>query len=1460
MTDGLTSAALAAIDPELKEAVCDALVNLTVRRVSGSDDEGRMIFGRSPRRAIFSGQLLPRFDEAGQEDETSDIRIAALGLDLSMHAGVVGDCTAQPRFSVYIRVLPTWEDLQDPRRGIDIDFKLNRVIQDGIDATIRARRDQLFAERGVDRPNWRDLTEAARAEVRRVRSEIQETVRLEAYAAQGIRLERGDGAIGGVEAEGPDQEGGADSGEPDAQLGGEIDDGAAPRPPIAALLRQGRLIPFALIEPAPIPGKWARLDLDLPVASWPAGASDADLQALEAAYNAELRQAAATQVATWLASDEGQRQVWRNATIRPEHVQDEAAFDAYLAGVRALPIQANEVSPDFTRLTLKVERQTDFLDPATLSVRVTLDNQAPELNARAALLRCNALFASSLTVSLPTAAHQPLRLDRVEPSYRFRHFLDYPAIGLNCGVVASEAGGTTWLTTSWSPRFVQPRIVPRAIDLPTQFSRLADPDFDVEDLLELPRLYGEWVTANVGSLAGQVRQGLNSEDADIESRRLATDEAGQRAEANYIRRGVQLLVESQAAARQLADGAPPARAAELTARAAPWRAWTLVNRSFLQRDGGNVTRGWRLFQLAFILAHIPSLASRMPEFRAFYDQALDEDSVSLLYFPTGGGKSEAFYGTLLFGLFLDRLRGKDRGVTAMVRYPLRLLTLQQAQRLLKLLVHAEIVRKAEQIGSWPFEIGFWVGASNTPNHYSAITAEVPLFTDDDFPDDGPLEEPAAEGQTWVNRARKYRDLRAAYNKVPSCPCCGEGTGLRRYEVEGPTARRLAIICFNDVCSWNQAHGHREPLPFLLTDDTIYARAPAVVLGTVDKLAMLGQHTETITKVIGMFGMARWIGPTGHLYSPRRIDDLRAGPAASGYEPVFPAYRGGRQVFVDPFPSLIIQDEAHLLEESLGTFSGLFDTLLEHVFSELAGAVGDDLHVARRWTGDEWGAPRTPKIIAATATISNPDRQIEVLYQRRALRFPYPGPDIYHSFFAEPAPPPAANGDRLALARELAPALAPEATAPWMRLYVSLMTNDATHTVTSVHVLGTFHAIIAGLWRGLLEAGSRPATVAALRAAVGPGRDGDWRRAAIDRATAEGRLDDLIAVVDLHRIALAYVTNKKGGDQIMDALDAAVRQSHRAASISMDRFDSRLISGGIDMKQIQRVMEDAETSFAGAPYPAIDATVRNIVATSAISHGVDVDRFNSMFFAGLPSDIAEYIQASSRVGRSHVGFVMLLPTPQNRRDRYVVETHDIFHRFLERMIAPPAVERWAENAIRRVLASFVQAWAMTREACDFARRSDQTKDMTPAYDVVSRLGAMARREPVQFPDEVGEFILQAIGFAGRGRDAVGRPSYAEHYRALVDRESRDFSTAMQRQETASRFMEYWKDVAPVFKQPMTSLRDVDEAGYIVAAAYDPGSRGNNTRVDRAALARVMKAIRSQRGDGAETDAERDGDTA
>lgn len=1438
---GKSSSELAAIDVELKEAVCDSLVNALVQRVSGADERGRNLLGSSPRRGIFAGQLLPRFDTSGQDDETTDIRVAAVGVDLIAVAGTSATMRVTPRFSVYLRVIPDWSDLVAGGGELEFDFRLRANIQQQIDDVIRTERVPALQTAGVDRPDWKGMDEAKRSKVRAMRAQILAEVRRKAYAAQGIKLLTN-------EAE-PDDATQVPGDTPDTDQN-RPDDVKPPVPPIARLVREGRELPLGLVDPAPIPGKWTRLDLDLPALEWGCDAPDGDLASTVDTYNRALADALAAQLEAWMVGP-GAVRAWRDVPVQPGDTLTEEKWRAATVTLATRPLDRNRVVPDLSRVVVKIDRQTDFLDASAVSMRIMLDNQSLEPSPIDARGRCNTVFDAGLVVELPASAHRPLRLDRVEPSYRFREHLEYPAIGLNCGVETWIEGATLLLRTTCAPRFAQPRIVARNLELPYQFAVLRDSDFDASRLLELPREYTKWIGEQEARLRDAVTVGLEPADAAIEVTRLRKDIAAQRAEARYIERGVELLIASKKAADALAAGGGEDRHA-LEQRAAPWRAWTMTNEAFALRDAFDPKRGWRLFQMAFVLAHVPVFASRMDEWREAHDPLLDEDGVSLLYFPTGGGKSEAFYGTLLFAMFLDRLRGKDRGITAMIRYPLRLLTLQQAQRLLKLVVRAEMVRKRHGVGTWPFEMGFWVGSQNTPNHYRDFKADIPLTTDHDHPNDSGLDGEIGDDQER-DRGRRYVDAREAYDKIPDCPVCGQPTGLRRDEGDGQYGRRAAILCFNERCEWNRAHGGCHPLPFLLTDDAVYARAPSIVLGTVDKLAMLGQNTSTISKVLGMFGLARRIDHRGNLDNPRSEADLKRDPAAERCSNVFPTYANGKRVFHDPFPSLIIQDEAHLLEESLGTFSGLFDTLLDTTLEDIADMAGDGLGVARRWTGDGWGAPRMPKVIAATATISAPERQLETLYQRVPLRFPYPGPDLYHSFFAEPAAPPKGNEDRLALARSLPFAQAPEATAPWMRLYVSLMTNDATHTVTTVGVLAAFHGIITSLWDGMLVEAHRSQAIATIRAAVSPGRAGDWHRAAIDRAVEQGRETEIMALVDLHRIALAYVTNKKGGDQVIDALSAAVEERHRRIGRAHAAFDSRLISGGIDMKDIQAVMEAADRSFAGADYPDVAETIRNIVATSAISHGVDVDRFNSMFFAGLPSDIAEYIQASSRVGRTHVGFVMLLPTPQNRRDRYVVETHDIFHRFLERMIAPPAVERWAENAIKRTMASYVQAWAMLREARDFIAKDDARKFEVAHMDQVSRLAAMEQRDHLGFTKEIVSFMLRASGFAGKGASHLGSPHYEEFYRGLIDKQVENFARDISSRGTISSLRDYWKDI-PVFKPPMTSLRDVDEAGYIVAAARDPLARSRTADIDRRDLAKVMKAIRTQRGSASELDAD------
>ena len=910
---GKSNKELSAIDVELKEAVCDALVNTLVKRVNGADERGRNLLGGSPRRGIFAGQLLPRFDASGQDDETTDIRIAAVGIDLIAAANARATICVTPRFSVYLRVIPEWSDLVAGGGELEFDFRLRRNIQQQIDDAIRTERIAALQSAGVDKPDWKGMDESRRAKVRATRAQILSEVRRKAYAVHGIKLLASD-------AESEDLVG-AQSQTPDSDPN-TPDDIKPAVPPVARLVRDQRELPLNLVDPAPIPGKWTRIDFELPTLEFSCDASDDDLASTVDTYNRALGEAVAGQLEAWVVGP-GAITGWRDVTVQPGDTLTEEKWRSAVAALASRPVDRNRIVPDLSRVVVKVDRQTDFLDPDIVSMRIMLDNQLSELLPLDARNRCNTIFDAGLNIELPSAAHRSLRLDRVEPSYRFREHLDYPAIGLNCGVDAYGEGANLQLRTTCAPRFVQPRIVARNLDLPYQFAVLKDPSFDASKLLTLPREYANWIDDQEARLKDTVTEGLEPDDAVIEEERLRKDLGAQRAEARYIERGVELLIESKKAADALVAGDGGDRHA-LERRAVPWRAWTMTNEAFALRDHQDVNRGWRLFQMAFVLAHVPVFASRMEEWRETHDPLLDEDGVSLLYFPTGGGKSEAFYGTLLFAMFLDRLRGKDRGITAMIRYPLRLLTLQQAQRLLKLVVRAEMVRKRHEVGSWPFEMGFWVGSQNTPNHYRVFKADIPLTTDLEHTDDSRLDGETGDDQER-DRGRRYVDARETYNKIPDCPVCGSSTGLRRDEGDGQYGRRAVILCFNDRCDWNRVHGERHPLPFLLTDDAVYARAPSIVLGTVDKLAMLGQNTSTISKVLGMFGLARRIDHHGNFDNPRSEADLKREPILDRCSSVFPAYANGKRVFHDPFPSLIIQDEAHLLEESLGTFCGLFDT-------------------------------------------------------------------------------------------------------------------------------------------------------------------------------------------------------------------------------------------------------------------------------------------------------------------------------------------------------------------------------------------------------------------------------------------------------------------------------------------------------------------------------------------------------
>jgi hypothetical protein len=565
--------------------------------------------------------------------------------------------------------------------------------------------------------------------------------------------------------------------------------------------------------------------------------------------------------------------------------------------------------------------------------------------------------------------------------------------------------------------------------------------------------------------------------------------------------------------------------------------------------------------------------------------------------------------------------------------------------------------------------------------------------------------------------------------------------------------------------------------------------------------------------------------------------------------VAPAFEDGREVFCDPFPSLIIQDEAHLLEESLGTFAGLFETILEQLFVRAADLLGG--RVARSPFGTR--PARLPKIVAATATVSVPQQQFGALYQRRHMHFPYPGTSIYRSFYAKPAIPsdPARRGLGGGSPR------APEIEAPWMRVYTSIMTNGRNHTVTTVSVLSAYHLAVTELWQDLHNDQRRAGAIQSLLRLLSKDSPLAPFHANAIQDCANANEGILLTLVDLLRISVTYVTNKKGGDQVIDAFRDEVHKVHRRYGRDLTQFHTRLISGGIDVAEIQEIMRVAEgTCRPGDPFPDLDQSLRNIVATSAISHGVDVDKFNAMFFAGMPNDIAEFIQASSRVGRTYVGFSLLIPTPHARRDRYIVETHDIFHRFLERMIAPPAITRWATSAHDRVLTSLFQAWLCGwAEQKLFIKESSANKQRAQRFETVNDVNRLFTGNLIpEAARDFMDFAVHALGVRGRGVEGIGAAPHLDYYDRAVRNMSKRLTDEFRTSYTTERLSDYWRN-SPVGQTPMMSLRDIDEAGKFFPATPF-GSRRSKGEDDEATVRHALRIVRRQSGRVSELDVDED----
>lgn len=507
---------------------------------------------------------------------------------------------------------------------------------------------------------------------------------------------------------------------------------------------------------------------------------------------------------------------------------------------------------------------------------------------------------------------------------QYRDACEY-GVGHNVSTAATmDRGECRRVHTCWIPEAEVERVAPA--DIPgveldmDVLASLADANDAATKLGGFVTAYREWLKA----------QAKSAEELTKTRKEVANELLGRaRTAADRIDEGIGLLTDERVLdAFRIANRAMAAAARQRMG-------------VMLGKNPQEVLPRWRPFQLAFLLMNLKGIAEPTSD---------DRQAVDLLFFPTGGGKTEAYLGLAAFTLVLRRLQNPgiaSAGLSVLMRYTLRLLTLDQLSRAATLICALELERQqdVDKLGTWSFEIGLWVGKGATPN----VMGEK-----------GEQRKDTARAKTlaFLNDDRKPSPI-----PLENCPWCGTKFTKNSFRLlpnpDYPTDLRVG--CSNRSCRFIG----NQHLPILAVDEPIYRRLPCFLIATVDKFAAMP-----------------WTGEVGAFFG--RVDRFDQagfyGPCRPNFGKPLPA---GRLL---P-PDLVIQDELHLISGPLGTVVGLYETALDELSAHEVD--GRKVH---------------PKIVASTATVRRADSQIRALFNRSTVEvFPAPGPDRHDSFFAQTTP-------------------------------------------------------------------------------------------------------------------------------------------------------------------------------------------------------------------------------------------------------------------------------------------------------------------------------------------------------------------------------------------------------------------------------------------------------------------------
>lgn len=758
---------------------------------------------------------------------------------------------------------------------------------------------------------------------------------------------------------------------------------------------------------------------------------------------------------------------------------------------------------------------------------------------------------------------------------------------------------------------------------------------------------------------------------------------------------------------------------------------------------------WRLFQLVFIVSNISSIVTRDPADRFRQYETQYDEMAEVLWFPTGGGKTEGYLGLVLFNLFFDRMRGKSNGVTAWIRFPLRLLSRQQKQRFLKAMLVADDIRTTPEdeggLGGAgrPFSLGYFPGSHDSPN---------------DIGKNNNLDEDYRAASSNDRAREKFED---DCQHIEECPLCDSDVTIRYDE----TANSVYHYCTGDDCI--------DRIPLYVVDHDIYRYTPSVLLGSLDKIAVMGMNPL----FANLFGNFTTRCPDHGLgYSSRCPEKhlCQYEDGSDNFEDVQPGTRQDRDAeYFDPIPTLHLVDEVHLLNEELGAFASHYETLYLTLCQRISEVRNEDGEVVEEGV--------TPKVLTSTATIEKYERQIENLFQMEATRFPEEGPNLGETFYGE------LNKQRVE------------------REYTGLTPNNRTHLYAVLDLVKQYHEVIRDYYK------------------MTP----DELASEIGYPAAEFDADTQASVLDAYETSLVYFTNKREGNTYRKNIRKQINDEMEEDGYEVPLEAKQLTADTRDDDTLPRLEREGE--FADASF---EERIDTVPATSFVGHGIDVDRFNFMLFFGYPSQTFQYIQASSRVGRQSgvPGNVLDVFRPFDKRDRHRYKYFEKLHEFLDRTVEPVPIDRWAKFAIEETFSGVTMSVLIQYFRPKLYRKTDDDGDpvMVDVKDEPERINLQSAahlyevmnnnsRFPELTKETMREFVYDAyvlrdrpiyLGYMPDDGDGLYTNQYfVEEADERMDAVWQHWRASLQEEMNTPEFEEG--------DEPMRSLRDIGEDGDIFA---------------------------------------------